>query len=66
MNTIRNDERDKKYSFLSKCLEAGRVTIPYHIREVLEIEKGDLVFLTIKKEEKQQQLTDEVEKLGRD
>jgi len=66
MNTISNKDDVKKYSFLSQCLESGRITIPYHVREVLGIEKGDLVFLTIKKEKKQQQLTDHVKKLGRD
>ena len=47
----RADLAGEEEGFLAKVVGGGRVTVPYEVREKLGIEPGDLVKITIKKEE---------------
>lgn len=43
---------DKVKSFVARVLIGGKVTIPVEIREILGIEQGNLVDMTVRKVEK--------------
>jgi len=40
--------------FVAKVFGLGRITIPQYLRELLQIETGDIVRLTIEKVEKKE------------